>query len=274
MVQGKAELHVLTEFCPFAMGFVIITPQNRAIIIDGGTYTEVENVKAHVGDRTVAAWILTHTDGDHIGCLRHMILSKDPFLDQIECFYSNFHTAEFFRSVDSGKSGEGAAKWVELYDSYLAENNKQYIRPVRGDHFEIDGLSFDILFSKDEKYTHNFSNDASLVFRVTGKKRNVLFLGDLGPEPGEELLAMYGDRLQSDIVQMAHHGHIGVRKNVYEAIDPNVCIWCAASWLWQEHGGANYLKGEACVTEVRKWMAEIGHQQHIVTKDGDTIIDI
>jgi hypothetical protein len=61
---------------------------------------------------------------------------------------------------------------------------------------------------------------------------------------------------------------------VYEAIDPNVCIWCAASWLWQEHEGANYLKGEACVTEVRKWMAEIGHQQHIVTKDGDTIIDI
>ena len=29
-----------------------------------------------------------------------------------------------------------------------------------------------------------------------------------------------------------------------------------------------------CLTETRKWMAEIGHQQHIVTKDGDTILDI
>ena len=64
MIKGKSELHILTEFCPFAMGFVIITPEDRAIIIDGGTYTEVPNVKAHVGDRQIAAWILTHTDGD------------------------------------------------------------------------------------------------------------------------------------------------------------------------------------------------------------------
>ena len=123
MVQGKAELHVLTEFCPFAMGFVIITPQNRAIIIDGGTYTESGNVKAHVGDRKVAAWILTHTDGDHIGCLKDMIVSKDPMLDKVECFYSNFHTSEFFRSL----GGEPHAKFVDLYDSYISENNSLHI---------------------------------------------------------------------------------------------------------------------------------------------------
>lgn len=270
MVKNKAELHILTEFCPFAMGFVIITPKNRAIIIDGGTYTEMDNLKAHVGDRPVAAWIITHTDKDHFAGLRDMILARDPFLDRVECFYSNFHTPAFFRSMEN----EGHASNVELYESYIAESNKGFVRPVRGDHFEIDGLCFDILFSKDEKYVKNYSNDASLVFRVTGSKRNVLFLGDMGAEPGEELLATYGDALQSDIVQMAHHGHVGVHKNVYEAIDPNVCIWCAASWLWQEHDGARYLKGEASVTQTRKWMAEIGHQRHIVTKDGDTIIDI
>ena len=38
--------------------------------------------------------------------------------------------------------------------------------------------------------------------------------------------------------------------------------------------GARYLGGEASVAETRKWMAEIGHQQHIVTKDGDAVIDI
>ena len=73
---------------------------------------------------------------------------------------------------------------------------------------------------------------------------------------------------------MAHHGHVGVRKDVYEAIDPNVCIWCAASWLWQEHEGVRYLNGEHSVTVTRQWMAEIGNQRHIVTKDGDAVIDI
>jgi beta-lactamase superfamily II metal-dependent hydrolase len=269
MTKGVAELHVLTEFCPFAMGFVIITPEDRAIIIDGGTYTEAHNVKAHVGDRPVAAWFLTHTDGDHVGCLRDMINTEDPFLDRVECFYANFHTTEFFRSLN----GESHAKWVELYESYLEKSGKKSVRPVKGDSFTIDGLRFDILFSKNEAYVTNYSNNASLVFRVTGKKRNVLFLGDMGAEAGAELLGDYGDSLRSDIVQMAHHGHVGVEKNVYEAIDPNVCIWCAASWLWQEHAGARYLGDGVCVTATRQWMAEIGHQQHIVTKDGDAVID-
>ena len=84
----------------------------------------------------------------------------------------------------------------------------------------------------------------------------------------------HGDYLKSDIVQMAHHGHVGVRKDVYEAIDPEVCIWCAASWLWQEHEGVRYLNGEHSTTVTRQWMAEIGNQMHIVTKDGDAVIDI
>ena len=270
MAKGKAELHILTEFCPFAMGFVIITPEDRAIIIDGGTYTEAHNVKAHVGDREIAAWILTHTDGDHVGCIKDLIVSKDPILDRVECFYSNFHTPDFFRSL----GGEPHAKFVELYDAYLTENNKKHIQPVKGDRFEIDGLDFEILFSKNEKYVKNYSNEASLAFRVTGKERNVLFLGDMGPDAGEELLATYGKCLKSDVVQMAHHGHIGVNKDVYEAIDPKVCIWCAASWLWQEHEGVRYLNGGHSVTVTRRWMAEIGKQEHIVTKDGDTVIDI
>ena len=269
MIKGKAELHILTEFCPFAMGFVIITPEDRAIIIDGGTYTEAHNVKAHVGDREIAAWILTHTDGDHVGCLKDLIVSKDPILDRVECFYSNFHTAEFFRSL----GGEPHAKFVDLYDGYIAESGKKFIRPVAGDRFEIDGLKFEILFSKSEKYVKNYSNEASLAFRVTGEQRNVLFLGDMGPFAGEELLATHGSYLKSDIVQMAHHGHVGVRKNVYEAIDPEVCIWCAASWLWQEHEGVRYLNGEHSTTVTRQWMAEIGNQQHIVTKDGDAVIE-
>ena len=181
MIKGKAELHVLTEYCPFAMGFVIITPEDRAIIIDGGTYTEAHNVKAHVGDRPIAAWFLTHTDGDHIGCLKDMIVSKDPMLDKVECFYSNFHTSEFFRSL----GGEPHAKFVDLYDSYVSENNKKYIRPVKGDNFEIDGLQFEILFSKNEKYVKNYSNEASLAFRVKGIDKNVLFLGDMGQAAGE-----------------------------------------------------------------------------------------
>lgn len=270
MAKRKAELHVLTEYSPYAMGLVIITPSDRAIIIDGGRPTEEFNVKAHVGDREIAAWILTHTHGDHVSCLSGLISKKDPMLDRVQCYISNFHTPEFFRLVGS----EGEAKFVEKYDAYIKESGKKLIEPVKDDELEIDGLHFEFLFSKNEKYKRNFSNDASLAFRVTGEKRNVLILGDLGPDVSEELLAL-GDRLKSDIVQMAHHGHACVTKEVYELIDPNACIWFAASWLWQEQDGLGWMKeGEHGTVVTRKWMEEIGHQTHYITKDGDHIIDI
>ena len=270
MVKGKAELHVLTEYSPYAMGLVIITPSNKAIIIDGGRPTEEFNVKAHVGDRDIAAWILTHTHGDHVSCLSGLISKKDPMLDRVECFISNFHTPEFFRSVES----EGEAKFVEKYKNYIETSGKKLIEPVKDDELDIDGLHFEFLFSKNEKYKRNYSNDASLAFRITGAKRNVLILGDLGPDVSEELIAL-GDRLQSDIVQMAHHGHACVTKEVYELIDPNACIWFAASWLWQEQDGLGWMKeGEHGTVVTRKWMEEIGHQHHYITKDGDHIIEI
>ena len=253
------------------MGLVIITAEDRAIIIDGGRNTEEFNVKAHVGDRQIAAWILTHTHGDHVGCIHGMIKRKDPMLDRVECFISNFHTPEFFRSLGA----EGEASFVEVYDSYINNNGKKFIKPVKDDELEIDGLHFEFLFSKNEKYKKNFSNDASLAFRITGAKRNVLILGDLGPEVSEELIETLGERLRSDIVQMAHHGHACVTKEVYELIDPNACIWCAASWLWHEQDNLSWMKeNEYGTVTTRRWMDEIGHQVHYVTKDGDQIIEI
>ena len=268
MAKGHAELHILTEYAPFSMGFVIITKEDRAIIIDGGTPHELHNVEDHVGDREVAAWIITHPHPDHIGCLIYAMRKGSPILKRVKRFVCNFHSPEFFKAC----GGECVAD-VDKFRRYTSENAYRVDSPLAGDVMDIDGLHFEFLFSKDEKYTKNYVNDSSLVFRVTGNKRNVLFLGDLGPIAGDDLLAMHGDHLRSDIVQMAHHGHMCVHKEVYEAIDPNACIWCCASWLYNE---PDKLISEDMygVGHTRKWMAEIGHQTHYVTKDGDQIIDI
>ena len=54
------------------------------------------------------------------------------------------------------------------------------------EHLEIDELSFDILFTFSPYLKSNAVNDASMVFRVTGERKTVLFLGDIGPEEKEE----------------------------------------------------------------------------------------
>ena len=145
------------------------------------------------------------------------------------------------------------------------------LHPVAGDEIEIDGLRIEFLFNKDERFVQNVTNDSSLVFRVHGRKQNILFLGDLGPIAGRELLKKHGDYLQSDIVQMAHHGHMCVEKEVYEAIDPIGCIWCCQSWLYNEND-REILPDMYGVAMTRRWMDEIGVTEHYVTKDGDRII--
>ena len=104
--------------------------------------------------------------------------------------------------------------------------------------------------------------------------KTVLFLGDLGIEGGEKLLAMHGDALKSDYVQMAHHGQNGVTRPVYEAAAPSACLWCAPDWLWDNNAGKGYNTHTWQTVIVRGWMEEMGVKTHYVIKDGDHEIEL
>lgn len=264
-MDQQAELHILTEYSPYSMGFVIITKENRAIIIDGGRLQELPNVAAHVGDREVAAWILTHPDGDHIGAITDAMKLSHPLIAATEAFLYQFHSVEF------------CAKWgyagdLIRFQKYCAPILDRTKTVCAGECFEIDGLKFEILFSRDERFTENVTNDSSLVFKVTGEKQSVLFLGDLGPIAGDVLLERVGPRLHADIVQMAHHGHCCVGKEVYQAINPRACIWCAQPWLYREPASVVYGARMYGTGMTRQWMDELGVKEHYVTGDGDQII--
>lgn len=66
MENNKAVLYMLTETKYSMMSFVIITKENRAIVIDGGWEEDMPRLKQYIGGREIAAWILTHPHKDHI----------------------------------------------------------------------------------------------------------------------------------------------------------------------------------------------------------------
>ena len=267
MKNKRAMLHILTEFSQYSMGFVIITPEDRAIIIDGGRSLELPNLAEHVGDRPVAAWILTHPHSDHITCINHALKTGHELIERTKKFIYHFHECEFYSQYTKEGEREPYLQFIERIKPY----EDRVWHPVTGDRINIDGLEIEFLFHKDEIFTSNVSNDSSLVFRVHGRKQNILFLGDLGPIAGRELLRRHGNYLASDVVQMAHHGHMCVEKDVYEAIDPRACIWCCQSWLYNENDRliAPDMYG---VAMTRRWMEEIGVTEHYVTKDGNQVI--
>lgn len=126
-----------------------------------------------------------------------------------------------------------------------------------------------MLYTSDPAFTRNASNNSSCVLRMTSEGVRTLFLGDLGVEGGEKLLRMHGGALQSDIVQMGHHGQSAVRMDVYHAIRPQVCLWCAPKWLWDNNQGCRgYDSGVWDILRVREEMRRLGVRRHAIAKDG------
>jgi hypothetical protein len=154
-----------------------------------------------------------------------------------------------------------------------------------GDKIEIDEICIEFLYSYKGGMYANLMNDASLVFKVITPKTSVLFLGDLGPDGGDELKKIGKEKLKADYVQMAHHGHMCVEKSVYELINPRFCLWTAPLWLYNEPKIPDYLSDRQWHKKVgrdrmwgtaltRKWMEELGVKKHYVSGEGTQILEI
>lgn len=267
----KTRLIMLTEHSPFMMSFVYITRRNRAIVIDGGRPEDMPWLFEAIGGRRIAAWILTHPHLDHIGGFIDVV-QKHAHDAQLEKVYYNFPSVAFAERCDPEETTRADFARIEPLIADKA------VLAAPGLKISIDELTIDFLFCGGERYAlpkPNLAvNESSLVFRVSSPGlRSALFLGDLGPEGGRDLLRCCGDRLPSEIVQMAHHGHSGVSLEVYRRIAPEACLWCAPDWLWEE-ADVEFEPELWGTLHQRKWMAELGVTEHYVSKDGTQSIPL
>ena len=122
---------------------------------------------------------------------------------------------------------------------------------------------------------HNYTNNSSLVFRIDSPKKSVLILGDLGEECGDEIIenCLLSD-LQTDYVQLSHHGQCGVSGEFYKRIKPQTCIWASPHWLWNNDSGAGFDTGPWQTVKTRKLMESLGVKENIIEKDGTQKIQL
>lgn len=256
------------------MSFVVETEDGKLIVIDGGKPGDAQHLldtlrrlsgeeKPHVD-----AWFLTHNHIDHTGALVTLLREqKDAF--EVDAYYYNFPSDQFLTKYEPGTANEFAEfRSVQKYMAGKIETITQ------GDVYEFGPARFDVLYTPDPAFTENVVNNSSSVLRMTLGGKTVLFLGDLGIEAGRKLLSLHGSAIQSDYVQMAHHGQNGVEREVYEAAAPSACLWCAPDWLWDNNAGKGYNTHTWQTVIVRGWMEEMGVKTHYVIKDGDHAIEL
>ena len=288
MIMKKTKLYQITETSKYMMSFVLITKADNAIVIDGGRPEDMPLLKKYIDGRHISAWILTHPHEDHIGGFVDEMQKNAGADFDIERVYYNFPPYEIINNHNVPDYDYYKTELNEILPEFLAIEpklkDKAHIT-YQGESVCIDECKIDFIYSYHEGLTSNPMNDSSLVFKITTPNKSVLFLGDLGPDGGDLLFRESRHLLKSDIVQMAHHGHMNVGLEVYAEIAPEACLWCCPDWLYNEPEEPKYLANRKKLFEAgrirmygtaltRKWMDMLGVRQHYVTKDGTNCIEL
>ncbi len=273
-------IHMLKSVTNIQMNsFVITTADGKLIILDGGQRPNAEYLLNYLRELTgeaiphIDAWFLTHAHNDHVDAFLE-ILQNHPGAVTFDKVYMNFPSAQFFaRGKGPDMSAVGTAQ--EIYDALPLYADKLCIA-TEGDVYEIGEAKFEILYSTHPEILDNICNNSSLVFKMTLGGKTTLFLADCGIEAGNVMLEKYKgtDMLNCDICQMAHHGQNGVTKEFYEAVMPEICLWCAPDWLWFNDAGKGFNTHCFKTVEVRGWMEELGVKQNIVLMDGTQVCQL
>lgn len=250
--------------------YVIRTAGNELIVIDGGNTGDATYLSGFIRDQGnhVHAWFISHPHSDHVDALTEIL--NNPEGIRIDAIYASLPDEDWMKAND-----DGALDTFQKLNDAVEKSNHKILELSIGQKIVFQGAIFEILAIRNPELTANAVNNQSVVWRVDGGGKSVLFLGDLGVEGGKKLLASgYRSRLKADYVQMAHHGQNGVNEEFYKTVNPQYLLWPTPDWLWDNNrGGKGRNSGPWKTLEVRAWMEKLNIKRHYIAKDGLHRID-
>ena len=228
------------------MSYTIESTDGGLVVVDGGRAWQSEelvNVIKGKGGK-VDAWIITHPHDDHCGVLCSILAAE---WDKTEIEIDRILLGQL--DLDAIRLQGIRVDTVDyLLQGLKGHDNVTYLSA--GDELDVIGLHMKVLYTGTPEIlseSTNVLNDGSMVFKLSGQKRSMLFLGDIGdnnadnralyPDTGagskigceiaDTILATYPEDVKSDFVQMAHHGNSLMPDYFYEAVAPRKAFFDA-----------------------------------------------
>ena len=170
----------------------------------------------------IAAWIFSHTHGDHIGAFR-----------AFSTYYSNKVTVERFiyNNPTLEQYGESGSTHYGNYEKLVGCMSKfrgaERVIAHPGQVFHLRNATITTLFTYEMRIpaTMDVFNSSSIVMRVEIEGQSFTLLGDLYRPENDLLARYYGKTLKCDFLQVAHHGAPGGTYNTNKLLDPVIVMW-------------------------------------------------
>ena len=203
------------------MAYLIRTKANRLIAIDGGYKEDVphliEKAREMTGEETptVAMWIITHPHFDHYSALLEIANNaeaRSAFNIEQLCYQITETPMLPYRGI----SYERDFNFIHEMTDKLGV---PVVTPHTDDIFDIDGMKIRFFYTpEDDGDRLSDINAMSLIFRISGANKKVMFPGDAHHHSTSTVCFKYWNELKSDICQISHHGLTGAAECFYAKV--------------------------------------------------------
>lgn len=240
--------------------YVMRTNKGRIIVMDGGMPEEAPFIRGFIDalGGEVETWFISHPHTDHMGAL-NTLLPDLQHLKINKIVHSRLSENLIIKDDEQNVCHQ-------FYDRL--EKSSIPIEDIQqpGQVFHFDDLNLKIMSVQNPEFEMNAYNNSSMIMRVWDKHKSILFLGDAGVECGDKVLqGPYGKELDSDYMQMAHHGQQGCSQHFYQSVKFRACLWPTPLWVWNNDAGQGFNTSRLKTVETRHWMDELGIKEHHVT---------
>ena len=185
----------------------------------------------------IAAWIITHSHWDHYDTFRRVMNSKEKrSMLKIDYILGNYPSATEVQY----ESNDDVAMMSGLIDEFCGTNEGdiKFVKVHTGHQYHLANVQLEALVTHEDvnPLRIDTSNDTCTVFRFSIKNTaapakdptTIIFTGDANRHQSRFMCATFGDHLQSDMVQVAHHGAVGCESDFYDTVAPTVLWWPVA----------------------------------------------
>ena len=258
---------------PGGMGYVYKLVDGTFFIIDGGVdasnsnsttsamwlFATLQELADDPDNIVISGWLITHIHVDHLGAFVDM--AKDSkYTDKItvkKVIYNQPNDREMSRAGISDR-----APWMQR--ALNVWKPESIIKAHPGQVYYFCDLKVTVLGSQDILMpdTNSSHNNLSVVTMVEYNGFRALYLGDAEGLMNAALEKHYGDNLECEILQLAHHGYNGTGAGpVYEIADPIIVLWpvntahyngivkkVSFNQMFFEPGVTNHVAGETNMT--------------------------
>lgn len=207
----SAEQNLVVRFLDVGQGdsIHVVTPDGFEVLVDGGATASVLR-KLSQGrsffDRKIDMVVATHPDSDHIAGLVDVM--------------KRYEVEYIFRTNNINVTPASVA-----FDDY-AEKEKAEVILVQAGQIVRVGASTTIEFFSPAGDTANWpSNNSSIILCVTYGDIDFLLTGDAPKTVEENIVRLYGERLESEILKLGHHGSDTSSSQIFlDVVKPEVAV--------------------------------------------------